>query len=497
MLHKCILCLGLLGAGWFCPPLQAETLNLDAYVQRVEQNNPALAATGRACAAMAGKIKEAHAVYSPLLNAAYRLDLDRSGLNLESPIQANEIQSHAWNISLSERFATGTLISAGYADTSLTLDLPAPYPIDATTLLSRFTAYDLKPYIRLEQSLLQELVGGMTEAGIRKSELAAESGQYQQLLNRQRILLDARAAYLRLSLCRDIVNFRQEALVRAEDILKWNEKKLQLDLVDPGDLLQARAQHRQSALELLNALDDEKSACRDFNRFCNLDSETVAEEVQSLPELLSRDLNLESLSRTGHRADVLSARAVLAGSEAAVRESRWRLSPELTAFGLASWHGLHTDRAEAFNQVIGAEKPAYAVGAELTLPLDFSLQAATVRGYEQEQEASAAQLRDAEIAAETDWNKLCEQWVHAKAKLEAAREVRDLQARRVELERSKIRRGKTTTWQVVMAENDLDLATMSLHHVMFEALMTLFQSDLYNTQPLPLDSRSANPEVQP
>lgn len=475
----------------------AETLSLDAYARLVEQNHPAIAAAGWASEAAGRQTREAYLVYAPMLNAAYRFDADRSGATLESPLQANEIISQAWRLSLSKRFSTGTLISAGCAHAALTLDLPSPYPIDATTLLSRFTAYDLQPYVRLEQSLLKELFGGMTEAGIRKSELRAESGHYLQMLNRQQVLLNARAAYLRLSLCREAVKFRKEALARADEILRWNNNKMRLDLADTGELLQAQAQRCQSALELQNALDDEKRACRDFNRHRNLDSETVGEDLQNLPELLDRNLAADTLQRSGQRADVLSARAGLAGSEAASAEARWRVRPELTAFGQASWHGLHTDSEEAWRQAAEGEKPAYAVGAELTWPLDFVVSADAADGYELERRSSAALLQDAEAASETDWKKLCDQWVRVKANLAAAREVRDLQARRVEYERSNYRRGKTTTWQVFMAENDLDQATLNLQQVRFEGLMTLFQAELYNTQTMPGTRLSAGQEVLP
>lgn len=79
---------------------------------------------------------------------------------------------------------------------------------------------------------------------------------------------------------------------------------------------------------------------------------------------------------------------------------------------------------------------------------------------------------------------MCEQWKRLSAKLAAAREVRDLQAQRLAEERKRYRQGKTTTFQLLSAENDLDQATLLLNQMMSEALMIRFQSALYHTQPI-------------
>lgn len=472
-----ILCAGLAGVN----PAQAQPLSLEDYIGQVEKSNPGVKASGLSSQAIAGKLAATREIYSPRLNASFDYTDDRSGENLESAIQANKLRSLAWDVSLSQRFATGTHVSAGYAQTSLDLDLPYPYTLTSDISLSQFKAYDIKPYVQIEQSLLKELAGGLTEAGIRKNQFLAQAAQYQQLAGRQTIVFNAESAYLRLSLCRETVKFRQESLARSEELVRWSESKLTLDLAETSDLLQARAQRRQASMELQNALDDEQDAGREFNHMRNQAAGAEPEELQKLADLLDRDRESDLSGRQDRRADVLMAQASLRASECAERENSWTAGPELTAFGRLSLHGLDLDYPPAFRQVSAGEKPTLTLGASLSLPLDFSIHAQVAQGFRQDREAGRALWEEAQANAEKDWALLGQKWKRLSGKLAAAREVRDLQALRLAEERKKYRQGKTTTFQLLSAENDLDQATLLLTQMMSDALAIRFQSALYNT----------------
>jgi len=476
-------------------PAQAEVLGLDAYIGQVESANHGMQASHLAAAGLRQKNAEAGAAYIPVFTADMTVSDDRSGGSVESAIQANAIQSAVWNIGLSKRFPTGTRIHAGYANTAMPLDLASPYPINAQTWSSHFTAHDIKPYLRLEQSLLRDGFGQTTAAGLRRIEYAIQSAEYLEAANRQRIACNARAAYARLALCREIVRFRREGLARSAEILRWSESKVRLDLADRGDRLQALARHRQSELDLQLALDEETDARREFNHMRDWDAGAVAGTLQGLQEILTD--SGEELRRSGDRADVLSARAGLAGAESAAAEAQGRLGPELTAFGSVSWHGLDTEYPAAFRQVANREKPTYAAGAVLVLPLDPWTAKAVCAGYAQERRAAEARVRQAERDAAKDWQALSDQWAQAKARLAAARDVREIQERRVEHLRREFKRGRTTTFQLLSAENDRDAATLNVHRAVFEALLIRFQADLHNTPAVARGNHDTRREAKP
>lgn len=179
---------------------------------------------------------------------------------------------------------------------------------------------------------------------------------------------------------------------------------------------------------------------------------------------------------------MLAAQASLAAGECAERENAWSLGPELSAFGRVSLHGLDLDYPPAWRQVAEGKKPAWAVGANLSLPLDFGLNSRAAQGFRSDREALQARWQQAQADADKDWALLSEQWRRVQSKLEAIREVRDLQARRLEQERRKYRQGQTTTFQLLSAESDLDQATLSLNQAMCEALLIRFQCALYDTR---------------
>jgi outer membrane protein TolC len=54
----------------------------------------------------------------------------------------------------------------------------------------------------------------------------------------------------------------------------------------------------------------------------------------------------------------------------------------------------------------------------------------------------------------------------------------------VESEQKRFQRGRTTTFLVLNAENDLDDATLSVYRLIFEELLTKAQAELFNTKPI-------------
>ncbi|MHB9156059.1 MAG: hypothetical protein ACYC5N_10305, partial [Endomicrobiales bacterium] len=76
-------------------------------------------------------------------------------------------------------------------------------------------------------------------------------------------------------------------------------------------------------------------------------------------------------------------------------------------------------------------------------------------------------------------------WANVKTRLAIAVEIKDVQEKRVAAEQNKFARGRTTTFLLLTAENDLDDATLSMYRLVFEEFITAAQAELYNTRPLP------------
>ncbi|OGF45489.1 MAG: hypothetical protein A2452_10975 [Candidatus Firestonebacteria bacterium RIFOXYC2_FULL_39_67] len=458
-------------------------LTFEDYLSQVKVKNPDIKSANLFIDSMGKKVLQTGMVYSPRLIGDYSFIDDRSGSSLGSTLQLNETVTNVWDLSVSKKWGSGTTTSVGYSNSINALDLQSPYEVIPGVSLSKFTAYDIQFYAKVEQSLIKDFMSKYTEAGINKNKASVKSAQYIQIYSAQQILLKARSIYLALSLSREIVNFRKAELQRAEEILKWNENRVNNDLADKADLLQAKAFFRQRQLNLQLAVEDEKKTCLNFNNMRGKSSDSVEENISVLNDIVSKYSN-ENLTPKGQRADVLSAKNTKASSEYLKLETEYSLLPDLNVYGKASLHGLDLSNSGAFNQAIGVYKPTYSVGINLIVPLDFSTPETVNKGYELDYQASIESLNKAEISSKNDWINLTETWKNVKERIVSSLDIKNIQTERLEYERQRFQKGRTTMSQMVNTENDLDDATLNYYRYIVEQISIYFEAELYNTQPI-------------
>lgn len=471
-----------------------ELLTLEDYLRRVEGANADIRAADLAFQALGQKVLESDMVYSPFLSATYSYLDDKSGPGLTSSFLANETIAHSWNVSASEKFGTGTTLSLGYtySDTQLDLFLPqtfGPYSF------SDFSGYAIKPFVSVQQSLLRDFMAGLTQTGINKAKAAARAGQYQQLFRRQQVLFRARAAYWSLSLARDVTAFRRTSLDRTEKLLHWNEQRVKMDLADAGDLLQAQAAFKLRQLNLQQALEDEVKAGRDANELLGNTGGAFAPDLEKLSERIATYACVTCLAKTGERPDVLASRASFAGSRWAKEETFYRSLPELSLSASYASNGSDflsflPGQDSPGEQVGKFANPTLAASLSLIVPLDFPTLSKVRAGYEKDFQSSRAALAQAELSAGKDWQNLLKQWQDVKTRLALAQEIKAIQEQRVANEQRRFERGRSTTFLLLTAENDLDDAALNVYRLVMEEMLIAAQAELFNTQPL-------NPEDQP
>ena len=246
---------GVAAAAW-----AQEALSLEQYLSKVEAFNPEVQAIDLATQAMGLKILEMDMVYFPFLNGDYTYLDDLSGPGIGSTFLTKEIKAEAWSVGASEKFPSGTTLSLGYSNLNGVFDLLEATPIWNPRPVTHFDGTELKPFVKLDQSLLRDFLYGVTQAGIDKSKAAVRSGQYFQLFKRQQILLNAQMTYWQLVLAKEVVAFRKLSLERTEKLLHWNENRVGLDLADSADLLQAQAAYKSRQLNLQMAVEDEEKS---------------------------------------------------------------------------------------------------------------------------------------------------------------------------------------------------------------------------------------------
>ena len=473
----------LFAAGAIFSPLAAaeqKKLSFDAYISEVKANNPDLKSTALFIDAMGKKISQSEMVYFPRFIGNYTYLDDKSGAGFGSTLPLKENNTYSLDLGLSKKWNTGTVTSLGFTNSISAIDLSSPYALFPGLTVSNFTGYSTSAYVKVEQSLIKELVGGATEAGINKAKAGVRSGQYMKQFAAQQQLLRARSTYLALSLARDVVSFRKQELKRAEDILKWNEDRVYNDLADKGDLLQAKGFLGLRKLNMQMAVEDERKTSRAFNELRGKEGSVVEESVTGLDEITSFYAKIEDLKVSGKRADVLSAKASLESASFAKTEITYSLLPDVSVFGKVTLSGLDLTNDGSFSQVTNASKPIYLFGVNLNLPLDFGSSDLINKGYDLDVDSAREALNKAELAANKDWLNLSENWKNVKTRLETALYIKNIQTERLEYARERFVKGRQTMAQLVMTENDLDDATLNYYRFVIEQVGTYYEAELFS-----------------
>jgi outer membrane protein TolC len=461
-----------------------EVITLDQYLSRVETADPELRGLDLSLKAMGEKILELDMVYSPFLNGTATYLDDKSGPGFGSTLLTDETKGYEWTAGISEKFPTGTSLSAGYSYMGVNMDLLAPYNFGpGYGALKNFDGYQLKPYVRLDQSLLRDFWYGLTQVGIDKAKAAVVAGKYLQVFKRQQIMLNAQLTYWNLVLAQEVVAFRKISLERTEKLLHWNENRVGLDLADAADLFQAQAGFKSRQLNLQMAQEDEVKARRSFQEMLGNTAAAVSVDLEKLVDKVNKYSDVPVLPHSGNRADVLAARASYRNAELADRETYFRSLPELSLSAMYSLNGLALTYAAAADQVNQGQQPTTTVTLSAIIPLDYWTLNKVQDGYHKEYAAAQAQLEKAELDSSTQWTELEQNWTDVKSRLALAQEIKGIQEKRLAHEQKRFQSGRSTTFNVLTAENDLDDATLNVYRTVFEELVTAAQAELFNTQP--------------
>ncbi len=138
----------------------------------------------------------------------------------------------------------------------------------------------------------------------------------------------------------------------------------------------------------------------------------------------------------------------------------------------------------AWSQLTSQDKPTYTLGLSFIVPLDYKTLTKVKKGYNNDFASSKESFRSAITSAQNDWDQLRTTWSNVKSRLELSKDIMRIQDDRVKSEQKKFEKGRTTTFLLLSAENDLDDAMLSVYRTVFEEIMTLAQAELYNTKPI-------------
>jgi outer membrane protein TolC len=124
-------------------------------------------------------------------------------------------------------------------------------------------------------------------------------------------------------------------------------------------------------------------------------------------------------------------------------------------------------------------RPSTTIGIRVSAPLDFSAQSSARQGYNIEAASADTSFQRKSFEAERDWVDLASKFRQAKERLALYRELETVQRTKLDYERDRHARGRTTTQQVLQFESDFERAQLGRLQTLAELLTLNAQMKLY------------------
>jgi outer membrane protein TolC len=456
----------------------AAGLSLNDYLEQVKaQNHQALGFKETSSAAILRSDEGDLAVVPQIFaSAQWQADAKLPSIPL---LDYDRLDTYVYNVGISETTRFGLQAKLSYNVQYTSYVNPSLVLGGGPSALAGFstTFYDTTPILQLTQSLWSNGFGKSTEAQITAARAQALAEGHLSNYQFTSVLVQAETAYWQLALARQTVEVEKGALDRAKKILDYNTKRAQVGLADKSDAIQAQANYELRALELQSALDSARTSALSFNIERENPTDVVAEDLK---DVAWDKLENEALpARADFREDVKAALEQEKASEANAEISLQKDLPTFDIVASAALNGRADTIGDGLGDPFAAHRPTESIGFRFSAPLDISLIQRSRRGWEKEKEGLRLSYEQKVFEQEQNWKDLVEKVAEARKRLGLARQVEEIQRSKLENEKQRLRSGRSTTYQVLLFEQDFDSAQLNRIRAQADIVTTIAQMKLF------------------
>ncbi|WP_413288130.1 TolC family protein [Bdellovibrio sp. HCB337] len=456
---------------------QAGALTLNEYMNQVKGQNTGYQGTSTQSEGAGLKSREADLYFTPQLFAEARWGHDEKP-NSPPVMVYDQLATDNYKLGVSQQFSFG-LQSKLYYELNKTNFVGASFGPNVMT-----EYWDASPKLELSMPLWG---GGFGRSARATQEITRQQNfadQYNSGAQANNLLVGAEAAYWRLSAWSEVVVIQEQALKAAQNIHDYVARKQKMNLGEKADVIQAQALLESRTLELQVAKNEAHDALRNFNKFRNQEPYATVENLEKV-DFKSLESITVPQARPGDRLDVKATEAQLATAKANSQIVRERNRPTLDVYGTYALNG----RDDAMNEAIknsGTENRDTAfMGVRFNMPLNLKATSDARSGAMKSEKAAELNHQYAQYAQEMDWTTLTRSLTDARDNLKLLGRIEEVQKSKLENERARLRQGRTTTYQVLLFEQDYTQAAVTRVKSAANILGLQSQLKLYETQNSP------------
>jgi outer membrane protein TolC len=445
----------------------------DQYLDQVKNQNMSFRASEQQMKGTALLKREADLFFKPQFFFNAQKGYDSKLLNPPFLV-FDQVRSERYNAGISQEFSFGVetrfsydLVKTEYKGIDFAQGTANPY-------------WDAIPTLELNIPLWGNAFGRTTKA---RKELTLQQRTFENKnaeAQAKRTLVEAEIAYWRLAAAQESVKIQRKALEAANNILSYVTNKKAKNLGEEADVLQARALMDSYKLQLEQAEIDERAARRKFNLFLNVDANSP---VASLSPLDYVDLETSPVptAMPGDRPDVQASKAQVAAARASSQLSAEQNKPTLNLYGGYAFFGRDGHQSKALSRAGWADRESAYFGVKFQMPLNVSAQADAREGARQSETAAELNHRYLSYAQEQDWTDITSLYKDAQTTLKLAKQMEKAQKAKLDNERVRLRQGRTTTYQILLFEQDYLAAEVARIRAANQIISLKSQIKLYSS----------------
>jgi len=424
--------------------------SIDSYLSQVKESHSSFVGSIKKIRALDKKSELAELVFYPEVFSNIEWRQDR-GPRLNIAFQGNQSET--------------TLFDLGFRKKTR-------YGLDATLSFRSFREnfegrpsqfFPLNDYytnnlvLNLEQSLLRNSFGKQN----RLEEKQVLAANFSEALTEERkaleVLVSAQKAYWSLAVSKEVLKTLEESTKRAKAILDYNTNRYNRKIVDVGEVLAAKAGYLQRRLELEEAKDNLALAQKDFDGFLentNYSKPLIAPQTAYVLNLKAPDLSKKSLL---YLTQEQSVKAIKYRNEASIESAK----PELKVYGNLTTGEINGSFDQATGGAFSTDRPVYTIGVNFSTPLAFGKIKTLFQGYTEEVAASEVQLQRLITDERVNKDKTLKLFMDLQERLKLSQELETAQKKKLENEKRLQKNGRSTTYRVLLFEQDYLAAQVS------------------------------------
>ncbi len=334
------------------------------------------------------------------------------------------------------------------------------------------------PTLEASLSLWQNRSGKMTRALRDSIQFENESQKMSAKAISITSLVSSEQSYWELVSAQKITKIQQGASNAAAQILSYVTRRAAMNLGERGDVLQAKALVESKRLLLLQAQNYEKIAARNFNKQRFLDSNEVQESLVNIDFAALQNFLVPQI-RAGNRFEIKAEEAMMKSVVASAQVEEEKNKPSLNLYGSYFENNVEKSTSSAISNSFDKQGRSAMIGIKLAMPINFGMSYRIRDGAAKSASAAKMNYRQKVFEQENDWNNLIQNLQSYKENLKLALAIEAVQKDKLENERRLLRQGRTSTYQILLFEQDYSNSQLTTVQIANQFLSLIAEQKLY------------------